>query len=161
ITAGWIASDGAWNIVPRQVRLRGSIRSFTSQLRQTALTRLRELAGRTSTSFGVEAVVKFPFFTPPLINHPEVTSTILEIGRELVGEQASELPRPLTVSDDMAEFLDQIPGCYFMLGAAPSETDPPAAHHSPTFRIDESALELGVRMLGGSAVRLAAGVSIS
>jgi amidohydrolase len=59
------------------------------------------------------------------------------------------------VSDDVAEFLTRIPGCYFMLGAMPPG-EPPPAHHSPGFRIDEEALELGVKVLAGAASRLAA-----
>jgi len=50
------------------------------------------------------------------------------------------------VSDDIAEFLTRIPGCYFMLGAMP-KGEPPPAHHSPGFRIDEEALPIGVKVL--------------
>ena len=59
------------------------------------------------------------------------------------------------MSDDFAEFLTRIPGCYFMLGARP-EGDVPPAHHSPGFRIDEAALPVGVKVLAGAAARLAA-----
>jgi amidohydrolase len=58
------------------------------------------------------------------------------------------------VSDDFAEFLTRIPGCYFMLGARPDAGLPPA-HHSPGFRIDEAALPVGVKVLAGAASRLA------
>jgi len=93
--------------------------------------------------------------TVPLMNEPNVTRTVLDVGRELVGDDASLLGRPLTVSDDFAEFLTRLPGCYFMLGARPEgETTP--AHHSPTFRIDEAALPIGVKVLAGAASRLAA-----
>jgi amidohydrolase len=60
------------------------------------------------------------------------------------------------VSDDFAEFLTRIPGCYFMLGAMPVGDAPPA-HHSPGFRIDEGAFATGVKVLAGTASRLAAG----
>jgi metal-dependent amidase/aminoacylase/carboxypeptidase family protein len=89
------------------------------------------------------------------MNDPNVTRKVLEVGQELIGEDASVLGRPLTVSDDFAEFLTRIPGCYFMLGARP-EGDVTPAHHSPGFRIDEAALPVGVKMLAGVASRLAA-----
>jgi amidohydrolase len=79
----------------------------------------------------------------------------MDVGHELIGEKASLLGRPLTVSDDFAEFLTRIPGCYFMLGVMPPG-EPPPAHHSPGFHIDESALETGVKVLAGTASRLAA-----
>jgi len=93
--------------------------------------------------------------TVPLMNEPNVTRTVLDVGRSLIGERASSLGRPLTVSDDFAEFLTRIPGCYFMLGAMP-KGEPPPAHHSPGFHIDEEALPIGVKVLAGAASRLAA-----
>jgi amidohydrolase len=89
------------------------------------------------------------------MNEPNVTRTVLEVGHSLIGDKASILGRPLTVSDDFAEFLTRIPGCYFMLGAA-LKGEPPTAHHSPGFRIDEDALPVGVKVLAGAASRLAA-----
>ena len=83
------------------------------------------------------------------------TEIVLETAKELIGEKASLLGRPLTVSDDVAEFLTHIPGCYFQLGAKPPELEQPTAHHSPFFRIDEASFATGVRVLAGSAVRLA------
>ena len=88
------------------------------------------------------------------MNAPNVTRTVLDVGRALIGDRATVLGRPLTVSDDFAEFLTRIPGCYFMLGAMPAE-GPPTAHHSPGFKIDESAFEVGVKVLAGAASRLA------
>jgi amidohydrolase len=80
----------------------------------------------------------------------------MEVAKDLVGERASTLGQPLTVSDDMAEFLTRIPGCYFMIGAQPPDANPPPAHHSPGFRIDEASFATGVRMMVASAARLAA-----
>ena len=154
-TVGNIASDGAWNIVPRGVLVQGSVRTFTDSLREQALDRLRDLLHETSSEFEVKGSLDLVHGTVPLMNEPNVTRTVLDVGRELIGEQASVLGRPLTVSDDFAEFLTRIPGCYFMLGARP-EGDTTPAHHSPTFRIDESALPIGVKVLAGAASRLAA-----
>ena len=94
--------------------------------------------------------------TVPLLNDPDVTATVLAVGRELIGERASRLGSPLTVSDDMAEFLTRIPGCYFMLGAMPPDAETAPAHHSPGFRIDETSFATGVRMMAATAATLAA-----
>jgi amidohydrolase len=154
-TIGNIASDGAWNIVPRGVLVQGSLRTFNDSLRTEALDRLHDLLHETDSAFEVRSSVELVHGTVPLMNEPNVTRTVMEVGEELVGDKASRLGRPLTVSDDFAEFLTRIPGCYFMLGARPpGETTP--AHHSPTFRIDEAALPVGVKVLAGAASRLAA-----
>jgi amidohydrolase len=154
-TIGNIASDGAWNIVPRGVLVQGSLRTFNDSLRTEALDRLHDLLFETDSTFEVRSNLELVHGTVPLMNEPNVTRTVMEVGEELIGDKASRLGRPLTVSDDFAEFLTRIPGCYFMLGARPQgETAP--AHHSPTFRIDEAALPVGVKVLAGAASRLAA-----
>jgi amidohydrolase len=155
-TVGNISSDGAWNIVPRGVLVQGSLRTFNSELRDHALDRLHDLLRETQSEFEVSSSLDLVHGTVPLMNEPNVTRTVLEVGQELIGDRASLLGRPLTVSDDFAEFLTRIPGCYFMLGARPEGEHPPA-HHSPGFRIDESALPVGVKVLAGAAARLAAG----
>ncbi len=154
-TVGDIRSDGAWNIVPRGVLIKGSLRTFTASLRDQALGRLNDLLRETDSEFDVRSNLDLVHGTVPLMNEPNVTRTVLDVGRSLIGDRASILGRPLTVSDDVAEFLTRIPGCYFMLGAMPPG-EPPPAHHSPGFRIDEEALELGVKVLAGAASRLAA-----
>ena len=154
-TVGDVRSDGAWNIVPRSVLVKGSLRTFTAPLREQALARLHDLLRETDGEFDVHSSLDLVHGTVPLMNEPNVTRTVLEVGRSLIGERASVLGRPLTVSDDFAEFLTRIPGCYFMLGAMP-KGEPPTAHHSPGFRIDEEALPIGVKVLAGAAARLAA-----
>jgi amidohydrolase len=155
-TIGNIVSDGAWNIVPRGVKVKGSLRTFNAPLREQAMDRLRGLLQETDTEFEVRSTLELVHGTVPLMNEPNVTRTVLDVGRSVAGQKASVLGRPLTVSDDFAEFLTRIPGCYFMLGAKP-DGDAPPAHHSPGFRIDEAAFATGVKVLAGTATRLAAG----
>jgi metal-dependent amidase/aminoacylase/carboxypeptidase family protein len=153
-TVGNISSDGAWNIVPRGVAVKGSLRTFDDSLREQALGRLRDLLHEAETEFEVKSSLELVHGTVPLMNEPNVTRTVLDVAKSLIGDKASMLGRPLTVSDDFAEFLTRIPGCYFMLGVMPQGAPPPA-HHSPGFKIDESALEIGVKVLAGAASRLA------
>jgi amidohydrolase len=154
-TIGNIESDGAWNIVPRGVLVQGSLRTFNDSLREQALDRLKDLLREAESEFEVRSALDLVHGTVPLMNEPNVTRTVLEVGEQLIGDRATVLGRPLTVSDDFAEFLTRIPGCYFMLGAMPPGDAPPA-HHSPGFRIDEEALPVGVKVLAGAASRLAA-----
>jgi amidohydrolase len=155
-TVGNVVSDGAWNIVPRGVKVKGSVRTFTADLREEALGRLRDLLTEVDTEFEVSSTLEIVHGTVPLMNEPNVTRTVLDVARSLIGERASVLGRPLTVSDDFAEFLTRVPGCYFMLGAmVPGER--PTAHHSPGFKIDEDAFPVGVKLLAGAASRIAAG----
>src|SRR5439155_962936 len=123
-TVGNVISDGAWNIVPRGVKIKGSVRTFTAALREEALGRLRDLLQEVDTEFEVRSSLELVHGTVPLMNEPNVTRTVMDLATTLVGEKASILGRPLTVSDDFAEFLTRIPGCYFMRGAMPSGVGP-------------------------------------
>jgi amidohydrolase len=156
-TVGDVRTDGAWNIVPRTTLVRGTVRTFTPELREEALQRLRDLLLEADTEFQVASQLELVNGTIPLFNDPNVTGTVMEVAKDLIGDRASLLGKPLTVSDDMAEFLIRIPGCYFMIGAQPADANPPPAHHSPGFRIDEASFATGVRMMAGTAARLAAG----
>ena len=155
-TVGAVHMGGVWNVVPTAVTVKGSVRTFTAELRDTALQRLEDLLLEVDTEFQVRSELQLVHGTVPLLNDPNVTRTVLEVGAELIGDRASRLGAPLTVSDDMAEFLTRIPGCYFMLGAQPPDAEAPPAHHSPTFRIDEASFATGVRMMAATAARLAA-----
>jgi amidohydrolase len=155
-TVGDVRTDGAFNVVPRTVTVKGSVRTFTPELRQEALQRLGDLLLEADTEFQIDSRLDVVHSTVPLINDPNVTRTVMEVGAELVGEHARTLGAPLTVSDDMSEFLTRIPGCYFMIGAQPPDAEVAPAHHSPLFRIDEAALATGMRMLAATAARLAA-----
>ena len=155
-TVGDVRSEGAWNIVPRGVAVKGSLRTFTLELREESLQRLRDLLAETDTEFQVSSELRLVHGTIPCFNDPNVTRTVLDVGHDLFGDQASLLGQPLTVSDDMAEFLTRIPGCYFMLGAWPPDAQAAPAHHSPSFRIDEGSFATGVRMMAATAAALAA-----
>ena len=155
-TVGDVSTDGAWNVVPRTVTIKGSVRTFTPELRQEALQRLGDMLLEADTEFQISSSLHLVHGTVPLMNDPNVTRTVLDVGAQLVGDRAGEIGNPLTVSDDMAEFLTRIPGCYFMLGARPPEAEIPPAHHSPSFRIDEGSFATGVRMMAATAATLAA-----
>jgi len=158
-TVGNVISDGAWNIVPRGVKIKGSVRTFTAGLREEAVGRLNDLLKEVDTEFEVTSRLELVHGTVPLMNEPNVTRAVLDVAGSLIGDGASVVGRPLTLSDDFAEFLTRIPGCYFMLGAMPPGEvgSRPPAHHSPGFRIDEGALPVGVKLLAGAASRIAAG----
>jgi amidohydrolase len=149
------AEGGTWNVVPPRVLLRGSLRTFSRELREQALERLRGLLVETGTEFDVGTELVLRHGTVPIENDPGVTSTVLETARELIGGEAGLLGRPMVTSDDMAEFLARVPGCYFMLGAQPPDAEVAPLHHSPGFRIDEAAFATGVRVLAAAAARLA------
>ncbi len=90
-TVGNIFSDGAWNIVPRGVSVKGSLRTFTPALREEALGRLRDLLREVDGEFEVRSTLELVHGTVPLMNEPNVTRTVLDVARSLIGDKASVL----------------------------------------------------------------------
>jgi len=81
---------------------------------------------------------------PPVVNDPDSAETVRRAAVEAVGEGNVEFARPLTVGDDMACFLERVPGCYFLVGAGDPSIPVRPPHHHSEFDIDERALPVGL-----------------
>ena len=86
-------------------------------------------------------------------NDPGVTDRMMGVARSLVGGLAVEFP-PVTPSDDVAEFLDPVPGCYLFVGGGAADGSS-GMHHSPDFFVDDGALAVIAGLLAAGAMDLA------
>lgn len=152
-TAGDLRAGTAFNVVPTTGRLSGAIRTYDADDEKEALRRLEELAAEIAREEGVALDVTITTSTPPVHNDPAVTALVRNTAEEVVGaNMLVDLP-PVAAGDDAAEFLRLVPGCYFFVGgASPGER---TQHHSPTFRIDERALDAGASVMAEAAAVLA------
>lgn len=154
---GTVSAGTAPNVVPTRAQMTGTLRWFDADRRQEAVGRLETLAAEVAGEFAVQATVEANHGSDPVRNDPAVTRVVMDAtGRALpAGMTVTELSSPVAASDDMAVFLDRVPGCYLLVGAGPADgTSGP--HHSPTFAIDDAALPVGATALAASAVALAA-----
>jgi amidohydrolase len=89
-----------------------------------------------------------------VVNDPLLAALVSDVARSLL-DDASVVPfQPLMVGDDFAYFLEERPGCFFLLGGAPEGE--PVVHHTPDFRIDERCLPIGLRVMTAAVLRLLA-----
>lgn len=153
---GMIVAGTAPNVVPTRAELAATLRWFDEAQRDVAMRRLSELASDVSQDFDVTVSVDVTFRTGPVRNDPQVTDVVLDTVRENLSDVTiTEPASPVAASDDMSVFLDRVPGCYLLVGAALPDGSS-GMHHSPTFAIDERALDIGGAALATAAVRLAA-----
>ncbi|GER87741.1 hypothetical protein KDW_19030 [Dictyobacter vulcani] len=91
---------------------------------------------------------------PPCVNDETMTELVHAAAVASVGESAVDTGDeiPTTGADDMAYFLNAVPGCYFIVGAQNQEKGARYPHHHPRFNIDEDALPIGVEVLVRSAL---------
>ncbi len=155
-TAGVLRAGTAANVIPSHATLSGTLRTFTPAHTGTALARLDALLAELTDETGCTFELSVPGSTPAVTNDPGVTGLVRAAATEIVGAGAVvDLP-PVSPSDDVAEFLDRIPGSYFFVGARRADGSS-GMHHNPGFAIDEACMPIAATVLAASAVRAAAG----
>jgi amidohydrolase len=148
VTFGKIAGGTAYNVVADEVELRGTVRAYDAGDREFLLQRIGEIASGVAASLRAEATLDVIRGCPACVNDPDITELVRRAAEATVG--AEHIPggdQRQSVSDDMALFLDAVPGCYFLVGAGNMEKGITAPHHSARFNIDEDALPIGVEVL--------------
>ncbi len=148
VTFGSIHGGTAFNIVADEVELRGTVRAYDPADREHLLRRIGEVARGIAVGMRAEAHFEVVRGCQACVNDPEVTALVRGAAEATVG--AAHIPagdQRQSVSDDMADFLAAVPGCYFLVGAGNPERGIDAPHHSNRFDIDEDALPIGVEVL--------------
>ncbi len=151
-SAGVLAAGTAPNVVPRRGVVRGTLRTFSAAQADEALARLGALVEAIAGQFEVSATLQLNESTPAVIND-EATEAVVVAALEDAPELMFFETPPVTPSDDVAEFLNRVPGCYLLVGGAP----PGGAgmHHAPDFAIDDEALRRVARAVLSGALALA------
>jgi amidohydrolase len=154
ITIGKISAGTAFNIIPETVEMQGTMRAFTHVHREKLVRRIGEVASGIALAMGGTCAVEIFDGCPPCINDPAMTEVVRKAAIEAVGEKdVDESEEVMTTgSDDMAYFLNAVPGCYFIVGAHNEEKGAKYPHHHPRFNIDEDALAVGVEVLTRAAM---------
>jgi amidohydrolase len=154
ISVGSIHGGVRGNIIPDEVELVGTIRTFDEEIQGQVHRRIRRTAEAVAQSAGATAEVAIDRGYPVTINDPELTQRMLPALERVVGEgNLLEVP-VITGAEDFSFFAREAPGFYFFLGVRTPGTslDETAPNHSPHFFVDERALPVGVRALAQVAV---------
>jgi len=144
VTVGTIHGGDAFNVIPAQVDMTGTIRTYNPQTRETVLRRMREVVEGVAGACGVEAQLEITPLTPAVTNDPQVTEVVRAAAEAVVGSANVFSDERTMGSEDAAFFMQDVPGCYFFLGSANAERGLDAPHHNPRFDFDEDALPLGL-----------------
>ena len=154
ISIGRIQAGTAFNIIPESAEMLGTMRSFTKEHRAKLLRRIREVATGVATAMGGSCDVEVIDGCPPCVNDASMTELVHQAAIAAVGTSAVDQSEEVmtTGSDDMACFLEAVPGCYFIVGTNNPEKGANYPHHHPRFNIDEEALPVGVEVLTRAAM---------
>jgi amidohydrolase len=147
VTVGMVHGGDAFNIIPPQVELTGTIRTYNPRVRETISQRMHEVVEGVATACGTKADLEMVPLTPAVINASEIVEVVRAAAEAVIGPENVFSGERTMGSEDAAYFMQDVPGCYFFIGAANAERGINAPHHNPRFDIDEDALSLGVAVL--------------
>lgn len=149
ITLGSIQGGVRDNIIPEQVELLGTIRTFDETMRADIAQRVTRTAEKIAESAGARAIVRIERGYAVTVNHAALTTAMVPTLERVAGPGQLFVSPKLTGAEDFSKFQERIPGMFFFLGITPSGTprERVAPNHSSLFEVDESALPLGVRAL--------------
>jgi amidohydrolase len=151
LSIGIIRAGTASNIIPKEVYLSGTMRSFEDSVRQQLRDELAK-ALEVCRVLGGDYDLRLSPGYPSMYNDPDVAHIIRVSTRDLVGAHTLIDPELMMGAEDFSYMTRKAPGAMFMLGAKKDEIDRP--HHTPVFDIDEATLPLGVAVLADAACRL-------
>lgn len=129
------------NVIPTEVVVRGTARSFKPQTRDLLERRIRELAASAAAAFGTTHTVEYDRLFPSMVNDAEMTRRAADVARQLVGEDmVNTNVTPGMGAEDFAYMLEHVPGSFMFLGAG----DGPMLH-TASYDFDDSLIPAGIQ----------------
>jgi amidohydrolase len=153
LSFGKVIANGATNIIPNEVKLEGTFRTFDEQWRKEAHVRMTDLATNLVKSMGGEVDFKIEVGYPVLHNDEKLTAEAKQKAIDFLGaENVEDLELRMT-AEDFAYYSHHMPACFYRLGtASPIDDSKSFSVHHPQFDIDENALEVGMGLMAWIAV---------
>ena len=154
ITIGSMHGGVRGNIIPDQVEMMGTIRTFDAGVREELHARLKRTVGMIAEAAGAEATITIDPYSPVTGNDPELLQQMMPTLTWAAGEENVTEHPLITGAEDFAHFQQRIPGLYLMLGINKEGVGAGQApsNHSPLFFVNEDALIVGVRTMVGLAL---------
>jgi amidohydrolase len=149
-----IQGGTAFNIIPQEVTLQGTIRTFKPEVFSTVKSRFFDLIEQTAGAMGCEADIDLQTITPPVINDPALTALMTDVVMLVHPDARIDGSHQTMGSEDFSYMMQEIPGCFVMVGSANPEKGLDHGHHHPKFNIDESCLSAAAAILAQGAMEI-------
>ena len=144
-----IHAGSAYNVIPGEAKLCGTVRCFSDEVRALVRERMRTICAGIAAAFQVEINVDIRDIFSVLVNQEEQSRVVEEVARTVV-DPAKVFTRtqPKMGSEDFADMLRVVPGAYFWLGQSPG-----LPLHNPGYTFDDRILPIGAALLARIAER--------
>ena len=149
VSFGTIEGGTIDNIIPEEVVMTGTVRSFDADVQKLAERRLKEIADGTCAAFGAAADFQYEKGYPPVVNDDKMVDFVAGVAGGIFGEDKVQEIAPVMGGEDFACFLLEIPGAFLFFGMGDGMEYP---HHHPAFDIDEKALPAATYLMTALAL---------
>ncbi|MEI7982687.1 MAG: M20 family metallopeptidase [Bacteroidota bacterium] len=154
ISVGKISGEGRTNIIPGEVRMEGTVRTYDETWRKEIHRRIEKIAVSLAEGMGARCEVRIAHGYPFLFNNPELTENLRDLASVYLGSaHVRELDQRMT-AEDFSYFAGQVPSCLYRLGTTNERKGINANLHSNTFDVDELCLETGMGLMAWFALNL-------
>jgi len=152
LSFGKVIANGATNIIPDEVKVDGTFRAMDEEWRADAHKKITKMVQGIAEGMGGSCDVFISKGYPYLENDPIITGAARKAATDYVGEKnIVELPLWMG-AEDFSYYTQEIPACFYRLGTRNEEKGITSYVHTPTFNIDESALEIGSGLMAWLAI---------
>ena len=142
VSVTMIHAGDAYNVIPQNARLSGTVRAFSREVMATVEQSMRRIAEGVTQAFGARCKVDFRVIYSPTVNNAEAADFAAKICAEVVGpENVDRNPPLIMASEDFSFMLEKVPGCYFNIGNGAGEGS--CEVHNPGYDFNDQALPLG------------------
>lgn len=146
VTVGIVRGGERFNIIPGEVLLEGTVRTYSDEVRATVERRMREILDGTTRAGGGSYDLDYKKNTPATLNDRGLTETVRPLLERTLGAENVKIVEPSMAGEDFAYFANQVPGFFFRLGVVKPGTVS-GGLHTPTFRADDTAVPAGMRVM--------------
>jgi amidohydrolase len=152
LTFGKITGNGSTNVIPGEVTLEGTIRTFNTDIRNLILEHVNKTGTAICEAAGGKFILEHVAGYPALINDDALTKRSYQRSITYLGKENVMEVTPRMGGEDFSFFAQKIPACFYRLGTGNPFAGITSNIHTPTFNIDENALPIGMGMLAWHAI---------
>ena len=154
LTFGSLIADGTYNVVPSEVTMKGTMRTFDENKRKLLKDNILMVANDVAKEFGCKADVVIEQGYPSLKNDEKLTEKCSALAKDYLGDsKVKELPQLMT-AEDFAWYSQKVPACFYRLGTANPAKGIDSKQHTATFNIDEESMKIGMEIMSYLTINL-------
>ena len=153
LSFGRVVAEGATNIIPNEVNIEGTFRTMNEAWRTSAHQKMKKLAESIAEGMGGSCTFDIRRGYPFLKNSPELTQRARQYAVDFLGSDNVVDLDLWMAAEDFAYYTQEVDACFYRLGTGNEERGINSSVHTPTFDIDEEALEVGVGLMSWITVQ--------